>query len=72
MARKRHAPRRPAFVGVCNCGQPICAEREQLHRVAQFAPRLPTRLTAMSFLGMLEAVDRGVYGGIQSAESLFD
>jgi hypothetical protein len=66
-----NAPRRPVFVGACRCGHAICEEREQLHAVATLDPHMPVRLVATIFLGALEAMDAGTYGGV-AAVQLFD
>jgi hypothetical protein len=65
------APRRPAFVGSCRCGSAVCVEREQLAQTAALAPIMGQRLLAMSFLGMIEAIDQGVIGGVVP-DQLFD
>ena len=69
---RRVAARRPPFAGMCRCGCPGCSEREQLHAVAAYDPHMPVRLVATIFLGALEAMDAGVYGGIDSVARLFD
>jgi hypothetical protein len=65
------APRRTPFVGSCRCGHIACAEREQLAQTATLAPAMVTRLVAMSFLGMIEAIDQGAIGGV-GLDNLFD
>jgi hypothetical protein len=65
------APRRSRFVGSCGCGHVACAEREQLAQTATLHPAMACRLVAMSFLGMIEAIDQGAIGGV-SLDSLFD
>ena len=73
MAKKacRIAARRAPFIGACRCGHPACAEREQLQQTATLAPNMGVRLVAMSFLGMIEAIDRGALGGV-TLDALFD
>jgi hypothetical protein len=66
-----NASRRPAFVGVCRCGNAVCAEREQLALTAHLAPLMAQRMLAVSFLGMIEAIDQGAIGGVEVA-NLFD
>ena len=68
---KCRAERRPAFIGNCRCGHPACAEREQLQQTATLAPAMGVRLVAMTFLGMIEAIDQGAIGGV-TLDALFD
>jgi hypothetical protein len=65
------APRRSRFVGSCRCGHVACAEREQLSQTATLHPAMACRLVAMSFLGMIEAIDQGAIGGV-TVDALFD
>ena len=65
------APRRPRFVGACGCECAVCAEREQLALTASFGNGLVTRMLAVSFLGMIEAIDQGAIGGV-ALDNLFD
>lgn len=60
--KRRRARRLPTYHvrGPCSCS--VCAEREQLHDLAQWSPAMPLRILAMTFLGAIEAVDQGRLG----------
>jgi hypothetical protein len=53
------------------CRHPACRERAQLEYVSRHDVDLTTRLRALTFLGMLAAIDRGAYGGVEPI-MLFD
>ena len=70
-ARKLTAARRPTFCGTWECECAVCVEHQQLRVTAQFNPAMPLRQSAMTFLGAMDRINEGAYGGV-AIEQLFD
>ena len=72
MKRKPRAARVVPYrvSGPCNCA--VCSEREQLSMAAKWHPQTEVRVSAVLFLGLLDAVAAGHCGGGVELRNIFD